>query len=348
MSLSVVVKPNADFSSGNITRALLNQAATPTVAVAGSIGTEEIEDLSITAAKITDSTITGGKLSDDSVTVAKLENLGRGYVIAGEAKSEDNNIDGGATVKLKLPENGFLVGDGNDVKAMVFDNSASGAINMSQYVDSSTGNTSFKYDLRSQGVKSSHIASRSINLDKFSPNSGTAIEESTHSSLITFDGGEKGDEYNYGKAILTQTGGVGTVLTSGGKGEPMTFGSVMRFSSTSSSTMNSTSGKHYTVAHGFTSSEGTTKVIPSLVRGVIVCDDANGEHGYAQGDEIDILAICNQTDDDNEAATVCADDTNVTIGIIDGGGEGNIKHKTAYSRHLLTYSKWKLKVYAAY
>ena len=42
MSLSVVVKPNADFSSGNITRALLNQAAKPTVAVAGSIGNEEI------------------------------------------------------------------------------------------------------------------------------------------------------------------------------------------------------------------------------------------------------------------------------------------------------------------
>ena len=352
MSLSVVVKPNADFSSGNITRALLNQAATPTVAVAGSIGTEEIEDLSITNGKISNGTLTGDKLTDTTVGVEKLSRLGRGYVIAGEAKSEDDNIDGGATVKLKLPENGFLVGDGNDVKAMVFDNSASGAINMSQYVDSSTGNTSFKYDLRSQGIKSSHIASRSINLDKFSPNSGTAIEESTHSGLITFDGGEKGDEYNYGKAILTQTGGVGTVLTSGGKGEPMTFGSVMRFSATSDSVLSTGQFASFTVAHNFTLADGTTKVVPSLVKVVIVCvaNTANRTHDFAIGDELSMDSFCSDGDE-SERVLICADDTNITVKIASGNSLETVKKSDGSEIHLKISANdqdFKIKVYAAY
>ena len=346
MSLNVIVKPNADFTSGNITRALLNQAAKPTVAVAGSVGTEEIEALSITGAKIADDTLGGSKLQVQAVELKNLVNLGRGNVIVGQAKNEEDNIDGGATVALKLPQNGFLVGDGNDVKAMIFDNSASGAISMTQYTDSSTGDTSFKYDLRGQGVKSAHISSRAINLDKLSPNGGTASTDSTHSALITYDGGELADVENYGKAILTQAGGAGTVLRSGGKGEPMTFGSVMRFSSTSSSTLANTSGRHYQIAHNFTASDGTTKVIPSLIRGVLVCSDSNGEHGYSQNDEVDIMSISNQTDSDNEFVTLCADDTHVTVGI--GFTAAKLKHKTAYTVHNITANKWKLKVYAAY
>ena len=232
MSLNVVVKPNADFTSGNITRALLNQAAKPTVAVAGSIGTEEIESLSITGAKIADEGINAAKLAPDCVTLAKFAPLGRGNILVGQAKDEENNIDGGETVHLKLPENGFLVGDGNDVKAMIFDNSSSGAISMSQYTDSSTGDTSFKFDLRNLGVRSAHIASRSINLDKLSPNGGTPVTEAaTYSTLPTDDGTAQPDGTNYGLATLTSSeptaAGVATTgltLKSNGTAGPLSFG----------------------------------------------------------------------------------------------------------------------------
>ena len=344
MSLNVIVKPNADFTSGNITRALLNQAAKPTVAVAGSVGTEEIEALSITGAKIADDTLTGSKLVNDTVTVDKLENLGRGFVIVGQAKSEDDNIDGGDTVALKLPQNGFLVGDGNDVKAMIFDNSASGAISMSQYTDSSTGDTSFKYDLRGQGVKSAHISSRAINLDKLSPNGGTASTDSTHSALISYDGGELADTENYGKAILTQAGGAGTVLKSAGKGEPMAFGSVMKTVGTSGSVL-STSGT-YQVAHGFQDSANNA-VKPSLVRAVIICTDSGGDGTFAQGDEIDIYCLQENNDSTNAARrNVTVDTTNISVSLATSNLE--CAGKNSSSVVAITESKWKLKVYAAY
>ena len=346
MSLSVVVKPNADFSSGNITRALLNQAAKPTVAVAGSIGTEEIEALSITEGKIADKTLTGNKLADTTVGIGKLVNLGRGNVLVGQAKSEDDNIDGGDTVTLKLPENGFLVGDGNDVKAMVFDNSSSGAINMSQYTDSSTGDTSFKYELRNLGVRSAHIASRSINLSKLSPNGGTAVTEKTHSAVPTYDGENSPDETNYGIAALTVAGGAGTVLKSNGKENALSFGSVMKHIGTSDNPIG-TNGT-YQVAHGFQdTADPVVAVKPSLVRVVIICSDTNGDGTFVEGDEVDIY--CLQEDNTNSNANrrnVTVDETNISVSVVGSGLE--CLGKNSSSEVALDESKWKLKVYAAY
>jgi len=347
MSLSVVVKPNADFSSGNITRALLNQAAKPTVAVAGSIGTEEIESLSITEAKIAAGTLGNSKLQDATITYQKLAALGRGFILAGEAKSEDNNIDGGDTVRLKLPENGFLVGDGNDVKAMVFDNSSSGAISMSQYTDSSTGDTSFKYDLRNLGVRSAHIASRAINLSKLSPNGGTAVTEKTHSAVPTYDGGNTPDGSNYGLATLIVAGGAGTVLKSNGKEQALTFGSVVQYSSTATNTLDDAAGRIVEFTHGLKDADDND-VTPSLVRGVLVCQ-TGGDNGYAAGDEVDFSSILNRHDDVYHAcfsanttkikAIVEGDGSNVNILMVPKGGGAKVAVDDA---------KWKIKVYAAY
>jgi len=52
MSLTVTVQKGHDFSSGNVTRAALNNGATPTVAVTGSVGSTEIADQAITNAKV--------------------------------------------------------------------------------------------------------------------------------------------------------------------------------------------------------------------------------------------------------------------------------------------------------
>jgi len=345
MSLSVVVKPNADFSSGNITRALLNQAAKPTVAVAGSIGTEEIEALSITEGKIADGTLGNGKLQDTTITFEKLAALGRGNVLVGRAKDEEDNKDGGDTVKLKLPENGFLVGDGNDVKAMVFDNSSSGAINMSQYTDSSTGDTSFKYELRNLGVKSAHIATRSINLSKLSPNGGTPVTEKTHSAIPTYDGETSPDGTNFGTPILTVAGGAGTVLKSNGKENALSFGSVMKHVGTSGLLSVSTT---YQVSHGFQdTADPVVDVKPSLVRVVLICSEPTGDGTFVEHDEVDLLSVLESNSSNNARhISITVDATNISIGMSSFGIE--LAGKNSSTGVAVDKSKWKFKVYAAY
>ena len=347
MSLNVVVKPNADFTSGNITRALLNQAAKPTVAVAGSIGTEEIESLSITGAKIADEGINAAKLAPECVTLAKFAPLGRGNILVGRAKDEENNIDGGETVHLKLPENGFLVGDGNDVKAMIFDNSSSGAISMSQYTDSSTGDTSFKFDLRNLGVRSAHIASRSVNLDKLSPNGGTPVTEKTHSAVPTYDGETSPDGTNFGTPTLTVAGGAGTVLKSNGKENPLVFGSVVQYFSTAENTIASATGRIVEFTHGLKDADGND-VTPSLVRGVLVCQ-TGGNNGYSAGDEVDFSSILNQHDNTYHACFSAS--TTKIKAIVEGKGASIDIHmvpKGGGEKVIVDESKWKIKVYAAY
>ena len=357
MSLNVVVKPNADFTSGNITRALLNQAAKPTIAVAGSIGTEEIEALSITGAKIASDTISGSKMSDGTVSFDKLSNLGRGNVLVGQAKDEDGGIDGGATVTVKLPENGFLVGDGNDVRAMVFDNSSSGAISMSQYTDSSTGDTSFKHDLRNHGVKSAHIAPRSINLDKLSPNGGTAVTDAaTYSTLPTYDGTERPDGTHYGLATLTSSeptvAGVATkglVLKSNGTSGPLSFGG-LSFKTVEGSADIALTGDTYMISfdHDLVDKDDAG-VVPSYVRCVIRCTDAAGDAGYAENDEIDVTSLGNHFE--KYATSVWSNATQVGLTLAMNHAALFAAHKTSPtsgdSETQLDETKWRVKFYVS-
>jgi len=358
MSLAVVVKPNADFSSGNITRALLNQAAKPTVAVAGSIGTEEIEALSITEGKIADKTLTGSKLADTTVGIGKLANLGRGNVLVGQAKSEDDNIDGGDTVTLKLPENGFLVGDGNDVKAMIFDNSSSGAINMSQYTDSSTGDTSFKFDLRNLGVRSAHIASRSINLSKLSPNGGTPVTEAaTYSTLPTYDGTAQPDGTNYGLATLTSSeptvAGVATTgltLKSNGTAGPLSFGATAyKVLDATSEIGFAPSTEVYSVAiNHLLVDKDDNGVVPSYVRCVLRCTDTNGDGGYAENDEVDFSSIMRGYGGQDENSSFWANATQVGLSMASNDVVLYVANKTASKTVAqLDETKWTVRFYVS-
>ena len=355
MSLSVVVKPNADFSSGNITRALLNQAAKPTVAVAGSIGTEEIEALSITGAKIEDGGITASKLAKESVTLAKFANLGRGNVLVGEAKSEDDNIDGGDTVLLKLPENGFLVGDGNDVKAMVFDNSSSGAINMSQYTDSSTGDTSFSLGLVSAGVRSSHIAERAISISKLAPNGGTAVTDAaTYSTLPIYDGSSKtSDNTHYGTPTLLSSeptvaglATTGLILKSSGVAGPLSFGGLASktIEATADIAFGSGATAHeytFTQAHLFADKEGDG-ITPSFVRCVLRCTGA--DQGYAIDDEVDLCSLATYVDSYGKA--FWANTTHVGVAINCDDDQLRLPRKTSPNAPFVAdETKWRVKFY---
>ena len=368
MSLNVVVKPNADFTSGNITRALLNQAAKPTIAVAGSIGTEEIEALSITGAKIAVNTISGSKMSDGTVGFDKLSNLGRGNVLVGQAKDEDGGIDGGATVTVKLPENGFLVGDGNDVKAMVFDNSASGAISMSQYTDSSTGDTSFKHDLRNHGVKSAHIAPRSVNLEKLSPNGGTAVTDAaTYSALPTYDGTERPDGTHYGLATLTSSEPTvtglatkGLTLKSNGTSGPLSFGKLSAKELVGSAVLGTaTNGdweahggneNYYAIveSHGYVDKDNVG-ITPSFVRVVLVCQ-TGGDAGYAEDDEVDVHSLLSDYENTSNRDfhhSVWASKTQVGVTFYGDDGYMKLTHKAAPNEDgvFINKSKWKVKFY---
>ena len=75
MGLTVTVQKGHDFSAGNITRAALNNGATPTIGLTGSVGDGEIADNAIDNANIK---------SDANIAIDKLA-LASGKIIIGAA-----------------------------------------------------------------------------------------------------------------------------------------------------------------------------------------------------------------------------------------------------------------------
>ena len=86
MGLNVTVQKGHDFSTGNVTRAALNAAATPTVAITGSVSGTELAPNSVTNAKIVSSA--GIDLSKIAVPTGNLV-LGSGGQGAALAPSAD-------------------------------------------------------------------------------------------------------------------------------------------------------------------------------------------------------------------------------------------------------------------
>ena len=86
MGLNVTVQKGHDFSTGNVTRAALNAAATPTVAITGSVSGTELAANSVTNAKIVSSA--GIDLSKIAVPTGNLV-LGSGGQGAALAPSAD-------------------------------------------------------------------------------------------------------------------------------------------------------------------------------------------------------------------------------------------------------------------
>ena len=118
MSLTVTVQKGHDFSSGNVTRAALNNGATPTVAVTGSVGSTEILDGAIIETKIADNAVTSTKLAshassdssravttdhikDDAVTLAKIADasiVSGNLIVNKNSDGNSNIIDGLGTL----------------------------------------------------------------------------------------------------------------------------------------------------------------------------------------------------------------------------------------------------------
>ena len=86
MGIKVTVQKGHDFSTGNVTRAALNAAATPTVAITGSVSGTELAANSVTNAKIVSSA--GIDLSKIAVPTGNLV-LGSGGQGAALAPSAD-------------------------------------------------------------------------------------------------------------------------------------------------------------------------------------------------------------------------------------------------------------------
>jgi len=126
----------------------------------------------------------------------------------------------------------------------------------------------------------------------------------------------------------------------------MAFGSVMRFSATQSSLFNAANnaGKSFVTAHGFTAADGTTKVVPSIVRGVLVCTADSDT--YTAGDEVGFESVASEFSGDEYGVSVGADDTNVFV-YFDVSYSPYIVDKNGASQPI-DPAKWKIKVYAAY
>lgn len=189
MGLNVTVQKGHDFSSGNVTRAALNAAATPTIAITGSIS--------------------GTELADNSVTNAKIP--------AGA------NID---ISKLQLTSNNLIIGDSNDkASALAPDGSSSGPTTGKELlVNTGTGfalkgtGTSgditmdyafgaVRFTLKDEAVEGRHLNPNSLDDDYLSfssdkitiNNSSIGVnklkKEGTAGYILTSNGSSKNPEY---------------------------------------------------------------------------------------------------------------------------------------------------------
>lgn len=189
MGLNVTVQKGHDFSSGNVTRAALNAAATPTIAITGSIS--------------------GTELADNSVTNAKIP--------AGA------NID---ISKLQLTSNNLIIGDENDkASALAPDGSSSGPTTGKELlVNTGTGfalkgtGTSgditmdyafgaVRFTLKDEAVEGRHLNPNSLDDDYLSfssdkitiNNSSIGVnklkKEGTAGYILTSNGSSKNPEY---------------------------------------------------------------------------------------------------------------------------------------------------------
>ena len=189
MGLNVTVQKGHDFSSGNVTRAALNAAATPTIAITGSISGTELADNSVTNAKIP---------ANANISVSKLQLTANNLVIGdsnnkASALAPDGNSNGPTTGKELLVNTGTgfaLKGTGT-----------SGDITM----DYAFG--AVRFTLKDEAVEGRHLNPNSLDEDYLSfssdritiNNSSIGVnklkKEGTAGYILTSNGSSKNPEY---------------------------------------------------------------------------------------------------------------------------------------------------------
>lgn len=116
MSLTVTVQKGHDFSTGNVTRAALNNGATPTVAVTGSVAATEIADAAITTSKLAADSVTQTILKDDTATGSPTAAVNTDHIVGDAVTLE--KLANESVVAENLISKKNSAGNNNIIKGM--------------------------------------------------------------------------------------------------------------------------------------------------------------------------------------------------------------------------------------
>ena len=285
MGLAVTVQKGHNVSSGTIDRAALNNGATPTVSITGSVGLGEIGSEAIVDDNI--------KTNAD-IAVSKLA-LTEGSLILGDsngnaaalAPSSSYNHD---TLGNEADKNcGLLIDTGtNKWQVLNTDVSVGGQVSITKYRANSNSSFILKLKVVNESLSASHI-NKDTTLDMAS------LAKNSGGKLCVADNGVHWDKfYNHknsagnlrsaflsygvdGKAIPSEITEADQVLVSAGSNANSTNKSFFKNVDLMTTLVDADGWKRAT--HGLGR-------VPLFAELFLVCTDATGNHGYAVGDVI--------------------------------------------------------------
>ena len=327
MGLAVTVQKGHDFSSGTIDRAALNNGATPTVSITGSVGLGEIGSEAIVDDNI--------KANAD-INVAKLA-LTTGKIIIGGADGNASALS--ATTSFTQAANGsdgncgVLIDAGDKfvvASSNVSDADVGGDVKFAIDRDDVTDAISLKLSIKDNAIYGNHISTANA-LDDAS------IGKNSGGKLCVKDNGVHWDKfYNHknsagnlrsaflsygvdGKAVPAEITEANQVLVSAGSNANSVTNSFFKEVEILSELTAET--KWYRKEHGLTNAAGTASVVPKFVKVMMVCKGETQQaiHKYSINDVIDIGH--EWIDHDNNASAllgVSYDATHIIVNYLGG------------------------------
>jgi len=336
MGLTVTVQKGHDFSAGNITRAALNNGATPTIGLTGSVGDGEIADNAIDNANIK---------SDANIAVDKLA-LASGKIIIGAANGNASALSGTSSfssVSNETEGNAGLLTDVGDKFEVLKTNTLAAATqdNINDGTQNLNGDSSLSiYTVVTNGVNVNNLRIRHVDNSVYGNHISTAnalddasITKNNSGKLEIKNNGVHWTKlYNYknsagakrsaflsygleGAATPTETTAENQILVSAGANNvPVTN---FFFKEIPILTTLDTNNNWHRVAHGLTNPAGSAGVTPKFVRVVLVCKSINSQtsHFYSVNDVVDAHHDSTITIGDNKSSfiNVSYDATNIIV-----------------------------------
>lgn len=327
MGLAVTVQKGHNFSSGTIDRAALNNGATPTVSITGSVGLGEIGSEAIVDDNIkTNADIAVSKLA---LTEGSLILGGSDGNAAALAPSSSYNH---GTLGNEADKNcGLLIDTGtNKWQVLNTDVSVGGQVSITKYRADSDSPFILKLKVVDGSLSASHI-NKDTTLDMAS------LAKNSGGKLCVADNGVHWDKfYNHknsagnlrsaflsygvdGKAIPAEITEANQVLVSAGSNANSVTNSFFKEVEILSELTAET--KWYRKEHGLTNAAGTASVVPKFVKVMMVCKGTTKQaiHKYSVNDVIDIgHEWINDSDNASALIGVSYDATHIIVNYLGG------------------------------
>jgi len=340
MGLTVTVQKGHDFSAGNITRAALNNGATPTIGLTGSVGDGEIADNAIDNANIK---------SDANIAVDKLA-LASGKIVIGAANGNASALSATtsfSSVANETEGNAGLLTDVGDKFEVLKTNTLAvpetDRLAGKQYLN---GDSSLSiHTVVTAGVNVNNLRIKHVDnsvhgnhISKANALDDASIGKNSAGKLEVKDGGIHHQKlYPYKNAAGTQmpgflvygNSGAATVLeaksdpcipvTVSASGTPVAK-VYRKYINLGKFTTGENTGNGYgwkRALHGI----GTGSTVPNHVSVILACTNTDtavteGHHGYTSGDRI---YVGGGADAHPDQFFIHADGTYVTVSIPNGG-----------------------------